>query len=339
MSNASAAMTIRNVLEEHVASEIFTHKNCFRGVVELDSNMTTFDASTLCFKSNIRSAPVWDKPTEKYIGFFETRDVLGAVVSAIRTVQDMKKHEDKSLNSDDEAEAFDQAVTDSFKKIDGINGLRATIKSLAAKNAFVPFHPESPLIELCPHLWGTGNHRVPILDKEFVDGKCINIISRTDLVRFLSSNLRDNPNMNEKINESTLKYRREVVKVVDETSALEAFELIDSKNLSGIAIVDDEGHLVGNSSASDIKCAISDKGREASLDMDILSYLACVRQANLSTRFPSAHIYEDATIGQVINKMAKTGYHRIFVADKDKLPVGVISVGDIIQFALDGNVG
>ena len=55
MSNASATMTIRNVPEEYVASEIFMDKNFSQGVVEVDSNMTTFYASNLLFKSNIRS--------------------------------------------------------------------------------------------------------------------------------------------------------------------------------------------------------------------------------------------------------------------------------------------
>ena len=63
----------------------------------------------------------------------------------------------------------------------------------------------------------------------FVDEKCTNIILRTDLVQFLSSYLRNNPNMNEKINESTLKCRRETVKVMGNISALKAFELNNSK--------------------------------------------------------------------------------------------------------------
>ena len=130
---------------------------------------------------------------------------------------------------------------------------------------------------------------------------------------------------------------------MDKIIALEAFELNDSKKLSGIAIVVDEGRLVRNSSTSNIKMAISDTCMEASLDMDIFlylaCYLACARQVSPSTRFPSSYVYKNATIGQVINKMAKTGYHRVFVADKDRLPVGVISVGYIFQFSMDGNIG
>ena len=49
MSNASATMTIRNVPEEYVASEIFMDKNFSQGVVEVDSNMTTFYTSNLLF--------------------------------------------------------------------------------------------------------------------------------------------------------------------------------------------------------------------------------------------------------------------------------------------------
>lgn len=296
--------------------------------------MTTFDASQILWNNNIRSAPVWDNSEAKYIGFFETRDILGAVIAATKALQQMNGIGVDVENATEE-KVFKEAVTNHINDINATESLRVSLPSFAAKYPFHSFSPESALIDMCPHLWGNGNHRVPILDDN-LDGKCINIISRTDLVRFLSSHLSDSTSMNEKICDTALKYRKDVVKVNDEMNALEAFEIIHNKNLSGVAVVDDDDVLIGNSSASDIKLATSDRGREASLDMDILSYLASVRQSNANTRFPSAHVYEDATVGQVINKMAKTGYHRMFVTDKDKHPVGVISVGDIIEFALNG---
>mmetsp|Transcript_23291 Transcript_23291/g.48436 ORF Transcript_23291/g.48436 Transcript_23291/m.48436 type:complete len:107 (-) Transcript_23291:347-667(-) len=105
--------------------------------------------------------------------------------------------------------------------------------------------------------------------------------------------------------------------------------------MSGIAVVDEDGMLVGNTSARDIKFAALDEGRTA-MDTDILSYLASVRQATpqKKERYPSCHVHEDSTIGHVINLLAKTGYHRVFVVDKDIKPVGVISVADIVKFAI-----
>jgi CBS domain-containing protein len=37
-------------------------------------------------------------------------------------------------------------------------------------------------------------------------------------------------------------------------------------------------------------------------------------------------------LGNVVNLLAKTGFHRVFVVDEDMKPVGVISFTDIIQF-------
>mmetsp|Transcript_23288 Transcript_23288/g.48428 ORF Transcript_23288/g.48428 Transcript_23288/m.48428 type:complete len:96 (-) Transcript_23288:618-905(-) len=67
--------------------------------------------------------------------------------------------------------------------------------------------------------------------------------------------------------------------------------------MSGIAVVDEDGMLVGNTSARDIKFAALDEGRTA-MDTDILSYLASVRQATpqKKERYPSCHVHEDSTV-------------------------------------------
>lgn len=61
------------------------------------------------------------------------------------------------------------------------------------------------------------------------------------------------------------------------------------------------------------------------MDMDILSYLARVRQSQLmqNDKYPSCHVHEDATVAHVVNLLAKTGYHRVFVVvvDDDMKPL------------------
>lgn len=142
--------------------------------------------------------------------------------------------------------------------------------------------------------------------------------------------------LDEKMTDAGLDFRKDVVKIADSASAAEAFELLDSKRLSGIAVVDEDGKLVGTTSAKDIKRAVLDAGR-TSMDMDILSYLASVRQSEAVTKkdkYPSVHVHDDATVEHVVNLIAKTGLHRVFVVDKDMKPVGVVSFTDIINFVI-----
>ena len=121
----------------------------------------------------------------------------------------------------------------------------------------------------------------------------------------------------------------------EDAGAADAFALMASSGRSGIAIVDEEGSLMGNTSARDIRFAALDEGRTA-IDTDIISYLAIVRQATASKndRYPITYVRETDTLLHTIALLAKTGYHRCFVVDKDKKPVGVVSVSDVVNFAI-----
>lgn len=211
-----------------------------------------------------------------------------------------------------------------------------TVSYLAARNPMIPFHTkDNPLLDICKEVGGRHKHRVPITDSTSGTPVCTGIISPSGLVAFIASKCPQG-SMEEKMTDAGLPFRKDVVKISDDASAASAFELLDSKRLSGIAVVDKDGKLIGNTSARDIKNAVMDAGRTG-MDMDILSYLAQVRQSQVvkNDRYPSCHVHEDATVGHVVNMLAKTGFHRVFVVDKDMKPIGVVSFADVINFFID----
>merc|ERR1740139_311038 len=101
-----------------------------------------------------------------------------------------------------------------------------------------------------------------------------------------------------------------------------------------MAVINEDGDLIGNMSGRDIKLAVLDGGQTA-IDADVLSYLVKVRQQShvAKGRHPKCSILATDTVGAIIRKLAKTGYHRIFVIEDSK-PVGVVSVSDIVNFAV-----
>eukprot|EP01083_Nonionella_stella_P001311 3814_1 len=87
---STSAQTLEQFLSEHTASEIntFTINNNNNDnninnnvIIELDSNLTPIDAATILWKKNIVGAPVWDDDKQKYIGFFEMRDIVSALIA------------------------------------------------------------------------------------------------------------------------------------------------------------------------------------------------------------------------------------------------------------------
>lgn len=303
MSKSAAAL--RNVLVNHTASEIETSGK----VIEIDSTSTPLEASMILWSNNILGAPVWDDAQKRYLGFFDVRDTLSAIIASHKEVKELGT---LSL------------MTKWFEDF------HVTVSYLAARNPFVSCTPETSLEEVCSLLSQHQCHRIPVMGK---DGRCSSIISQSALVKALVKHVNDP--LDETLEEAKLEYKKDLVSALDTASAKDVFELLDSKRLSGIAIVDSEtGKLVGNTSARDIKLAISETGVD--MDMDILSYLATVRQATPTKkeRYPSAHVATTSTVGHAIRLLEKTGYHRVFVVDQECKPVGVISVADVIRFVV-----
>ena len=296
------------VLQNHTASEIESSGK----VIEIDSTMSPMEASQILWQNNILGAPVWDNEHQKYLGFFDMRDTLSAVIASH---QDVKG--EKSMN----------LMTKWFED------MNVTVTYLAARNPFYYCRPDTSLEDVCKLLVKHKCHRIPVVSQD--TGRCQSIISQSALVKSLVEHVHDP--LDETLTQAGLEYKKDIVQAPDTATALYVFQLLDSHRLSGIAVVDDEtGKLVGNTSARDIKLSVLGS-QDATMDQDILSYLARVRQSTFTKkeRYPSAHVSEDSTVGHAIRLLAKTGYHRVFVVDKDTKPVGVISVADIIRFVVE----
>jgi len=331
-------------------------------VIVVDSKMTPLEAATLLWENNIMGAPVYDSASQSFVGMFDVRDILSCVTAAHREYIELGGHKAAAAvvvakHSEDIHQAND---LDSYRKIQGellakaIQRLKistkpstpgaVTVSYLAARNPVATsqtYSKDTLLLDICKGLTSRHMHRVPITDSSSGTPVCIGIISQSGLVAFLASKC-PHGSMDETMLDAGLPFRKDVIKVAESETAFTTFELLDSKRLSGIAVVDEDGKLIGNTSAVDIKNAVMDAGRTV-MDMDILSYLACVRQSQVmkNCKYPNCHVRENATVGNVLNLLAKTGFHRVFVVDEDKKPVGVISFTDIIQFfvksELNGN--
>jgi len=129
-------------------------------------------------------------------------------------------------------------------------------------------------------------------------------------------------------------YKKVVGVTIDQT-AVEAFSILDKYRLSGIAVVDKQGRLVGNTSGADLKLFVLDQGN-LSLNVPILDYLSQIRlhqSSPIDIQHPSCSVMPENPLARVISKLAVTRFHRIFVVDSANHPVGVIALTDILRFA------
>jgi len=127
---------------------------------------------------------------------------------------------------------------------------------------------------------------------------------------------------------------KRVITVASTETALNAFKTLDKFRISGLGVVAEDGSLIGNTSAQDLKYHVLDKGRE-SMSVPILSYLAKIRQREVTARdrYPICSVKKTDTLGKIIGLLAATRYHRIFVEDDRRNPIGVCSITDLLNFA------
>jgi len=176
------------------------------------------------------------------------------------------------------------------------------------------------------------DHRVAVVDD---NGKCTSIISQSNFIKFFELHKTElGSDLSQTVDEVGFPFK-DVITVASTETALNAFKMLDKFRISGLGVVaPEDGSLIGNTSAQDLKYHVLDKGRE-SMSVPILTYLSKIRQREVTARdrYPICSVKKTDTLGKIIGLLAATRYHRIFVEDDRRNPIGICSITDILNFA------
>jgi len=259
--------------------------------------------------------PVWSDSAKQFVGIIGYADFVSFVVTLYTQQPNLGL-----LNSS----YFKTLVKDTI--------------NMSKRNEFHPISEGTSLYEIVSVL-SVGIHRVPIIDVKDPN-KVVNIITQSGVVQFLAKNIeRLGSRAKMTVQQLGVGLEHSVVKIDQSQSAIEAFKLMHTQQVSAVAIVDDKNVLINTISVSDIKYLSIEEGRKfRSLLSPVLDYIGQVRQSEPldpkwegKTRFPAIHCYPEYTLEKVILKLASTKVHRLFVVDHECHPIGVISLRDIMQ--------
>jgi len=200
------------------------------------------------------------------------------------------------------------------------------------RNAFLPVNSQATLWDVAQTL-AKGVHRVPVLDS---NGKLLNIVSQSTLIqlfnRELNASLKDVASLQilNSLGSSP------VLSVSTEVFAIDAFKLMDNSKRTGIAVVDQHSQLVGNTSGKDLKLFIGSMNSHDVLKLPILTFLNKIREEKIDITMPSISALSTDNLGYVIQKLAATRVHRIYIVDSDVdyRPLRVISLTDILAYII-----
>jgi len=280
---------------------------------------------------------VRDATSGKWVGFLDIRDLVAYVILCYE-YEEKKMAEDARAQARaaehhelPESPAFLRQVLSEEHMVEKATMHRdprkgVTTKYLAVRNRFVPVHPEDTLYKAAQLLASPEVHRVPVVDRE---GRLVDIISQSNLIKFLSVNAdKLAVGMSHTLAELHIA-SKPVVHVRDNETTLATFRVMNTRHLSGVAIVNAAGAIIGNTSASDLKLFIA-KPSFKLLRMPVFQYLNIIRRASIHEGAPVVSVHATDTLGKAIGKLSATNMHRIFVVDADSKPIGVVSLGDIL---------
>jgi len=264
----------------------------------------------LLAQHNVLSMPVLDKSLNQYIGFVDMVDIVSLIV-------------DIYSEADIMAENFYTLLEQSerFK-----NTKVSEIINISARNPFIPVPETSSLYTAVELLSKHKVHRVPVIDAE---GHIVNLITQSSLIAFIAENVDKLGSVVNQTVGSLLLGHKDVVTVNINARVIEAFNLMDKKSVSAVAVVDDEGKLVGNISVRDIRTIGADPRQLPQLYMGIRELLFRINMQRVDIINPAIACSAKEKYGLVVKKLAASRVHRLYVVD-NHLPVGVISLSDAL---------
>eukprot|EP01116_Phalansterium_solitarium_P008204 TRINITY_DN216_c0_g1_i2.p1 TRINITY_DN216_c0_g1~~TRINITY_DN216_c0_g1_i2.p1 ORF type:complete len:495 (-),score=130.28 TRINITY_DN216_c0_g1_i2:129-1532(-) len=270
------------------------------GLVQVTSDTPVQDVCVLLKEKNILSAPVWDAHLRRYVG----------IIDALLILNDFEPGDFQSRPAGDVVRGWDKArVT--------VHGLMDSLKSVMKSLS-------------------TGVHRVLVSETgQPTSGKpAFKLISQTDIVRWLLDN---EDKLSEMVRtakvENLMPFSGRVVQMGIGESALEGFMRLRYEDVSGIAIVDLEGKLVGNLSASDLRGMTAD--RFEAMRLPVLDFLLSIHRQPHT--MPVICTINDH-LPQIMASALAAKVHRVWVVNASGMPIGVITLTDMIASVLENHV-
>eukprot|EP01126_Amoeba_proteus_P038191 TRINITY_DN3973_c0_g2_i16.p1 TRINITY_DN3973_c0_g2~~TRINITY_DN3973_c0_g2_i16.p1 ORF type:complete len:180 (-),score=39.43 TRINITY_DN3973_c0_g2_i16:563-1102(-) len=151
----------------------------------------------------------------------------------------------------------------------------------------------------------------------------VGILTQSRIVRKFSLHISDFNFGNQYIRDLNLGIKP-VVTVNENDTVTDAINCICKNKISGVGIIDKDGKLIGNFSAIDIK------------SFGYTSTLEDLRNVSLKTfaddqgRKPIS-VKRTSKAKEVVALASNNGVHRVYVVNDAGQPIGVISLGDIID--------
>jgi len=207
------------------------------------------------------------------------------------------------------------------------NALQLT--NMSQWNPCYSVFPETTLSEVLS-AFAQGLHRVAVKDPltQLVTG----VFTQGDLLRFMNMRgLTAMPAFKQSISTAGL-HQLGVMKKTwlaqDTLALIDVFKHMKEKKVSGVPVVDKEGRIITNFSATDL--LLLEEDTFPNITLPVLDFL---RSVNGALKPPVTCTVDD-TVENIILKMIARDVHRVYIVNSDFQPIGVITMTDVCRYLM-----
>jgi len=300
-----------NVISTTNALEISRQKN--RKVLAVTSQTTVKDTLQILKDNNILACPVIE--SGKFVGFVDVLDICGAILAEW-------KAQSRKLWQPTQRESGWPTMEELLK------APISKLVNFSAWDTVVPVRNDHTVQEIIQFMINQSFsvHRVVVTNAK---NEFVNIITQSDLVKFAHDHVEKFPYKDQPV--KNLPLIRSCVMVSIDSPVSDALDILYTNRVSGIALVDYEGKLSGNLSASDLRGILPD-----AFDFFTGSTLQFLCKATSSAPHAPLTCKESTTFSQLLKLITSSRIHRVYVVDDNDRPLGVISLSDILPLLLVG---
>jgi len=294
-------------------------------ILEIKSTATIQEAADILVKTNILACPVVDVKakkdadwTEKYLGLVDMLDVCGYVMGLIEEQEEKEKPKYSSL----------AAISKESKKLATVTV--AEIYGKSGGNPFVPLESNSSLRDLMLLLGKHHIYRIPVIDGQ--KQELTNLITQSALVSVLASKVELLGSVVNRTLESLgLAKQKKLFSVGINEEAKEAFKIMVNERISAVPVLGVDGKLIGNVSARDLRVVLSSPSLLGELSRPLSSFLPLMHEAEVDIMAPGICCGPEVTLAHVIKQLALSRIHRIYIVDRQKKLINVVTLTDVIR--------
>jgi len=266
-----------------------------REIITVDENVKVDNVLNIMAEKNIISIPVYKEGGKKFLGMFDVQDLVAVSLAMIDKEKEQKEKVDKGHS-------------------EFYNLTAGKVINFSKSDVLFPMDGSLSLYHLIEE-FTRGIHRIPVTDE---NSAIINIVSQSSVVKFVASH---SAHIGHRTLDSLSLSHKKLYLLKSSQAAIEGYKILNEKQVEAIPIVDDDGKIVGNLSASDLR----------GLSHDLFTKIHLPVMEFISKQKEVAICKANWTLKSVVEKMAETSVHRLWIVDDKNKPVGVVSLTDCMK--------